>query len=192
MNAKLDSPVLVLNKFYMALDVVSARRAIVLLYIDHAEVIEISGGRYETYGFDGWVERSARRPSPNSIKTVSLSIEIPMVVRLRSCGRLAQCKVALTRKNILMRDNYRCQYCGKRLAPAELSLDHVIPLSRGGRETWTNIVCSCFECNSTKGELAPKEVGMQLNKPPRTPDFNQAIRSKLPPDRPDIWNRFLS
>jgi 5-methylcytosine-specific restriction endonuclease McrA len=191
-NSKLARPVLVLNKFYMALDVVTARRAIVLLYIDHAEVIEISGGRYETFGFGGWLEKSTRASADNAIHTVSLSIEVPMVVRLKECGRLPQRKVALTRKNVLMRDNHRCQYCGRRLPPSQLSLDHVIPLSRGGRESWTNIVCACFECNSRKGGRNPSEVGMKLRNAPRTPDFNQAIRSKLPPDRPDIWNRFLS
>ena len=192
MNAKLSRPVLVLNKFYMALDVVTARRAVVLLYIDHAEVIEISGGRYETFGFGGWLDKSLHAPEENAIRSVSIQIEVPMVIRLTECGRLPKRKVALTRKNVLMRDNHRCQYCGRRLPPSQLSLDHVIPLSRGGRESWTNIVCACFECNSHKGGRMPGEVGMKLRKDPRTPDFNQAIRSKLPPDRPDIWNRFLS
>lgn len=191
MSFKLDKPVLVLNRYYMAIDVATVRRTIILLYVDHAEVIEVAGGRYETLDFQQWLERSRSAPRERVIRTVSFSIAIPMVIRLKICGRLPQRKVSLTRKNILIRDNYICQYCGRKFPPSRLSLDHVVPVSRGGDQTWTNVVCACFECNGRKGGGRPEDVGMKLRKPPRTPDFNQAIRSKLPPDRPDIWKRFF-
>ena len=188
----LNKPILVLNRFYMAIDVATVRRAITLLYIQHAEIIEVSGGRYEAYDFEQWLERSKSSPSDAVIRTVSFSIAVPMIMRLMICSRLPQRKVPLTRKNVLIRDNYRCQYCGGKFHPSRLSLDHVVPLSRGGGQTWTNVVCACVECNGRKGERRPADAGMMLRTTPRTPGFTQSIRAKLPPDRPDIWKRFLS
>ncbi len=192
MSNKLDKPVLVLNRFYMAIDITTARRALVLMYVNHAETVEVSGGKYDSFDFERWLEHSENAPADSVIQTVSLRIAVPFIIRLYSCSRMPRRKVPLTRKNILIRDGYRCQYCGRTLPPSHLSLDHVIPVSKGGKQTWTNVVCACFDCNGRKGRHSPQEAGMTLRSRPRTPDFTQAIRSKLPPDKPDIWKRFLS
>ena len=192
MSAKLEKSVLVLNRFYMAIDVATVRRAITLLYVQHAEIIEVSGGRYETHNFEQWLERSKDFPADAVIRTVSFSIAVPMIMRMVACSRLPQRRVPLTRKNVLIRDNYRCQYCGERFHPSRLSLDHVVPLSKGGGQAWTNVVCACVECNGKKGERSLTDAGMMLRTKPRTPNFTQSIRAKLPSDRLDIWKRFLS
>jgi 5-methylcytosine-specific restriction endonuclease McrA len=99
--------------------------------------------------------------------------------------------VKFNRRNIFARDESRCQYCGKKFPMPELSLDHVIPRSRGGRTTWDNVVCSCTRCNARKGGRLPEEAGLRLTRKPVKPRRSPVIHLKLRQGKYQSWKQFL-
>ncbi len=137
------SKVLVLNASYEPLNITSWRRAVVLLLKGKAERVEQSN----KYAYPG--------------------LPLPTVIRLRHYVRVPYKEIPLTRRNILYRDGHFCQYCG--YGGEALTLDHVIPRSRGGGDTWENIVAACVQCNVKKGSRTPKEANMPLYQMPRKP-----------------------
>jgi len=145
----LNTPVLVLNRNYEPLNVVSAKRAIVLLMKGKAEMVKPA---------NGLVIHAARERIP-----------VPSVVRLMVYARRPPARVRLNRRSILIRDDYTCQYCGYR-GPG-LTIDHVIPKDKGGKTDWDNLVACCTRCNSKKGNRTPEEAGMTLRKKPRKPAY---------------------
>ena len=94
-------------------------------------------------------------------------LPVPSVIRLTEYIHIPYERKSLSRKNILLRDHYTCQYCGKIFSPSELTLDHVIPKSRGGSSNWDNLVACCKRCNNRKGRYLPEEAGMRLIKRPQ-------------------------
>lgn len=192
----LSANVLVLNKFYQATQVVSVRRAFSLLAKRYAEVIHVVEGRYEAYSFESWVEASAFRdrfeaPGADWIRTVTREILVPRVIRLVSCERRPAGKVKFNRRNIFARDENRCQYCGKHQPTSELSLDHVLPRSRGGESSWTNVVVACTTCNARKGGRTPHEAGMRLVREPIVPKRSPLLSVKARAERYASWKKFL-
>ncbi len=192
----LDSSVLVLNKLYMAVHVISVRRAFALLFKDLAEVIVLDDGHYLAYNFPGWREVSEARaafrgPDDEFIRTVHFEIQVPRVVRLLGYDRIPRQKVRFNRRNIFARDGNRCQYCGRRFATSDLSLDHVMPRSRGGGATWENIVCACIRCNVRKGGRTPNEAGMHLIREPIRPRTSPTLSLKLAHRKYNTWKAFL-
>ena len=143
---RLQKPVLVLNASYEPINVCAARRALVLVLKGIAAPEEISA---------------------NAVHSARRSIKVPSVIRLLEYRRIPCQTRALSRKNILMRDRYTCQYCLKIMAPGELTLDHVIPRSRAGESAWENLVACCHHCNNRKGSRTPEEAGMKLVRQPR-------------------------
>jgi 5-methylcytosine-specific restriction endonuclease McrA len=137
------SKVLVLNASYEPLNITSWRRAIVLLLKGKAESLEQNG------------------------HTVYRDLPLPSVIRLRQYVRVPYKEIPLTRRNILERDHHTCQYCHYK--GEQLTLDHVIPRSRGGGDTWENLVTACVRCNVNKGNRTPKEASMLLRAQPRRP-----------------------
>lgn len=144
----MDSPVLVLNINYEPLNICSHRRALGLLFLDKATVLETNGKML----------RSAR-----------LTMQMPSVVRLNYHVKRPHPELKLSRRSILARDNFTCQYCGRTAAP--LTLDHVVPRAKGGKHTWENLVCSCIGCNNGKGHRTPAQAGLRLRTRPRRPRF---------------------
>ncbi len=142
----LHTPVLVLNASYEPIHICAARRALVLVLKGVAAPEEYSPLLF----------RSARQ-----------AMRLPSVIRLLEYRRIPRQSRALSRKNILMRDRYTCQYCLRTLPSSELTLDHVIPRSRSGETTWENLVACCHDCNNLKGNRTPEEAGMKLARPPR-------------------------
>jgi 5-methylcytosine-specific restriction endonuclease McrA len=192
----LDSSVLVLNKGYMAVHVISVRRAFCLLFKDLAEVVTLDDGRYLTHNFQSWREVSEARarfkdPDDDYIRTIHFEIQVPRVIRLLTYDRLPRTKVKFNRRNIFARDGNRCQYCGKRFPTGELSLDHVMPRSRGGGTDWENIVCACVKCNVRKGGRTPTEAGMKLTKTPIKPRTSPTLSLKLANRKYQSWKTFL-
>jgi 5-methylcytosine-specific restriction endonuclease McrA len=192
----LDASVLVLNKLYMAVHVVPVRRAFGLLFKDLAEVITLDDGRYQSYDFHSWREVSEARarfkgPDDDFIRTVHFEIQVPRVIRLLAYDRLPRTKVKFNRRNIFARDGNRCQYCGRRFPTNELSLDHVLPRSRGGKATWENIVCACLKCNVRKGGRTPREAGMKLIRLPSQPRTSPVLSLKLSHRKYQSWKSFL-
>ena len=151
----------------MAVHVIPVRRAFCLLFKELAEVITVDDGQYVSFNFTSWREVSEARalfkePDDEFIRTVHFEIQVPRIIRLLAYDRMPRQKVKFNRRNIFASDGNRCQYCGRKFATSELSLDHVIPRSQGGRATWENIVCACLKCNVSKGGRTPREAGMKL------------------------------
>ena len=105
--------------------------------------------------------------------------------------RIPSASVKLNRRNLFARDQNRCQYCGKKFPSSELSLDHVIPRSQGGPNTWENIVCACVRCNVRKGGRTPEQAQMRLISPARKPRRSPILTIKLSDSRYASWKQFL-
>ena len=192
----LDASVLVLNKCYMAVHIIPVRRAFCLLFKELAEVVTLDDGRYLSHDFQSWREVSEARarfkdPDDDFIRTIHFEIQVPRVIRLLTYDRLPRTKVKFNRRNIFARDGNRCQYCGKRFPTGELSLDHVMPRSRGGGTDWENIVCACVRCNVRKGGRTPAEAGMRLTKQPVRPKTSPTLGLKLANRKYQSWKTFL-
>lgn len=192
----LDAKVLVLNKLYMAVRVISAKRAFAMLYRDLAEVVHVESGTYQSFDFESWSELSqlAQEFEPDQhdwVRTVSFSMAVPRVIRLLGYDRMPRQGVKLNRRNLFARDRNRCQYCGNSFPTSELSIDHVVPRSQGGGESWTNLVCSCVRCNARKGGRTPEQARMKLIRPVREPRRNPLISLRLGQERYESWKAFL-
>lgn len=195
-GSALSSSVLLLNRLYMAVRVVSARRALTMLYAELAEVIAVDDGNYQAYDFDDWVEVSEakRRFEPELydwISTVRFQIAVPKIIRLLQYDRIPSAHVKLNRRNLFARDGNRCQYCGRRFPTSELSLDHVIPRSQGGDNSWENIVCACVRCNVRKGGRTPEQAGLRLVVRPQRPKRSPVLTIKLSDSKYASWKQFL-
>ena len=193
----LDEKVLVLNRLYTAVRVVSARRAFVMLFKQAAEVIAVENGQYLNYDFDSWVEISelqrAFEPGAHSwVRTPRLQLAVPKIIRLFGYDRLPRQQVKLNRRNIYARDSSRCQYCGKHFPTKDLTIDHVVPRVQGGEHTWRNLVCACVRCNTRKGGRTPSQAHMKLIRVPVQPRRNPAITLRLGTAKYESWKAFLN
>ncbi len=192
----LTSSVLVLNRHYTAIRVVSAKRAFTLLCKGYAEAIDATDESFNVYDFPSWMSWSReRRKSPAEldvfVMTPRQAILVPRILRLVSYDKVPKREIKFNRRNILARDENRCQYCGKRLPASQLSIDHVTPKSRGGKSTWTNVVAACNPCNTRKGGRLPGEAAMPLRKPPAVPRRNPALADKVRSKSYRAWRLFL-
>ena len=168
---RLHRPVLVLNASYEPINVCAARRALVLVLKGVASAEEHSAGTFH----------SARQ-----------SVGVPSVIRLLEYRRIPHQTRALSRKNILMRDRYTCQYCMKTLNSGELTLDHVLPRSRKGETTWENLVACCHTCNNRKGSRTPEEAGMRLARQPKPFSLHTSRHlMRLLGKSDDQWRKYL-
>jgi len=186
-EAVLDSGVLVLNRLFQAIQITSVRKGFCLLYKGYAKAVEPD---YSTYGWDDWKDIPVQ-PAEECLHTPGLRIKIPRVLLLLHFDRLPPHEVRFTRKNIYLRDRSRCQYCGRHFTTRDLNLDHVVPLSRGGRSTWDNVVCCCVECNARKGSHLPAEAGLTLLKPPVKPNWHPLVRISFNAPAYETWRNFL-
>jgi len=138
------SQVLVLNASYEPLNITTWKRAMVMVLMGKAEGLEHD-------------RRRQLRPD----------LHQPTVIRLRQFVRVPYRQMPLNRRNVFQRDNHLCQYCGSGSDP--LSIDHVVPRSRGGPDVWENVTTACLACNVRKGNRTPREAGMPLRQEPRRP-----------------------
>ena len=189
----LQTNVLVLNKLWQVVDVCSVKRAICLLYLRHAYAVVKEGGSFYTFGFDDWKDFSQRTGEEDDvISTISYRLKIPRVIILMLYDNLPPRRVKFTRKNIYRRDNNSCQYCGNKLRTEDLNLDHVVPLSRGGKNTWENVVCSCIRCNMRKGNRTVEEARVKLIRKAKKPNWKTFVKSTFPVDSKwESWKEFL-
>jgi 5-methylcytosine-specific restriction endonuclease McrA len=144
----LNKNVLVLNQNYEPMSICSARRAFLLMYLGKAEMIETQNGM--------------------KIRSVLQSYALPSIVRLGRYIKAPRKSVVLTRKNVLIRDNHTCCYCGSTKGP--MTVDHVIPKNQNGADSWENLVCACDKCNNKKGDRTPKAAGLKLMRKPTRPN----------------------
>jgi len=193
----LDASVLVLNKTFVAVHIISVRRAFCLLCKDLAEVVSLDDGQYNTYDFASWSELSAyraanfRKEEHDWVRTPTSVIQAPRVIRLLSYDKLPKQTVKFNRRNIFARDHNQCQYCGKKFPTSELSLDHVIPRAQNGKTTWENIVCACVDCNVKKGGRTPRQAHMALIRKPEKPKRSPLLAMKLTQRKYQSWQSFL-
>lgn len=145
--------VLVLNQDYRAITITNVQRAIVLVMLHKADLVESESGRF--------------------VHSPSHRVPWPSIVRLRRYVRVPYKRIMLTRRNVFRRDQDRCQYCGSHDG---LTIDHVHPKSRGGRDTWENLVAACVPCNNRKGNRTPTEAGLTLARKPFRPSYVMYIR----------------
>ena len=159
--------VLVLNATYEPLNTVSLPRAVALLLDDKAEIVEAA---------EAW------------LRSQHMTLPMPLVIRLVAYVRIPrQLPLAVTRRSVLNRDGCACQYCGRTLPSAELTLDHVLPRSRGGKTTWENVVAACKLCNHRKGDRTPAEAHMRLRRQPFRPRYLALVVLDLPL----AWRKYL-
>ncbi len=181
-------PVLVLNRYFAPVCLTTVRRGIVLIYSGAAHGLDDSG---ELLGFMDW-QRLELRPTDDVIPTLSGGLRAPRVLHLSRYERSPSLDVRLTRRNLLLRDGQCCQYCGARPALRDLNVDHVLPRSRGGPDSWENLVISCRRCNLVKGQRTPQEAGMQLRALPRRPRWSKTKHILLSAAQPySEWAPFL-
>jgi 5-methylcytosine-specific restriction endonuclease McrA len=195
-HSGLGCNVLVLNKHYMAIRIIRARRAFSLLFRELAEVVSLEEGGYSNYDFESWCEVSRFRhqfePDGHDwVATVNFHIAVPRIIRLLFYDRLPRSEVKFNRRNIYARDKNKCQYCGKKQPTSELSLDHIIPRSMGGKAVWTNIVCACTKCNVKKAGRTPRQAHMALIRKPVKPKNNPLLHIYLGHQRYKSWKQFL-
>lgn len=201
-NEGLNAKVLVLNKGYMAMRVVTARRAFCLLARNIAEIIHVDQGKegatngFLTYDLASWAEVSQlqtefERERHDWVRTVRFEIAVPRIIRLLGYDRLPDQLVKLNRRNLFARDRNQCQYCGRHFPTADLSIDHVRPRSLGGGDTWENLVCACIKCNARKGGRTPEMASMKLVRLPVRPKRNPLIALRLGSEKYQSWKAFL-
>ena len=164
---------LLLNASYEPLKVVDWRKAITLWCQGKVEVISVY---------------------PREVRSVSLTVKLPSVIRLLRYITIKRHfnQVPFSRVNIYARDHHRCQYCGRKFPPDELTFDHVVPVRYGGRKEWENIVTSCVRCNRRKGGRTPEEAGMVIirspSRPPRAATVRIAVGVR---SAPEGWRDYL-
>lgn len=188
----MGSDVLVLNRSFYAVQITSWQRALTLVYLGHASVVD---EEYRTYSFEDWRQLSAmiENHPAGYIRTPAFTIAIPEVIALKMYDRLPTTEVKFTRRNIYEHYGYRCCYCGNKFAPAELNLEHVMPRSRGGKTCWENIVTACIPCNLRKGNRLPAEANMELLITPTKPKWrgNLSLIFHSPVKMRSSWQRFI-
>jgi 5-methylcytosine-specific restriction endonuclease McrA len=164
------SSVLVLNATYEPLSIVSLRRAIILLLKDKAEIVEAAD---------------------QLIRSASMALPMPLVIRLVYYVRVPhRISIPLTRRTVMMRDNYTCQYCGAQPPKANLTIDHVTPKMRGGATTWENVVCACKVCNLHKGSKTLEQANMRLRSQPARPKYLALVFLAHAPIH-EAWHKYI-
>ena len=177
-SSVLQERVLLLNgSTWEPLSVITVPRAINLLLAEKAIMVEESG---------------------KFLRTVRKKFTIPSVIALRTYVNVPRRKAHWSRKGVLVRDNYTCIYCGvqpgqlqknKVLAKGDFTIDHILPKSRNGRDTWTNTACACAACNHRKGDRLPNEAGMKLRWEPKTPRTSYLVIALG--TGPSVWKRYI-
>ena len=190
----LNSGVLVLNRSWVAVNVATARRALLLVCQGHARIVHPRN--FGLYSFEEWVDYSEEqlRGTANGhryIHSPNLTVLLPEVILLGVFNGFIRRDVHFSRRNLFLRDGHQCQYCGKHPSKQELSIDHVIPRSRGGKDTWENLVIACQKCNVRKGDRTPEEADMHLLRRPAAPRWLPRFGMVLEREQLDGWQRFL-
>jgi 5-methylcytosine-specific restriction endonuclease McrA len=181
---------LVLNKGWCPIHVISWKKGMSLLYKDDAHALDRD---YLGYAFKDWLEFSRQNPSEYAeVHTVSLTIAIPEIIVLKKYDKLPDREVKFSRENVFNRDKMKCQYCGKIFTLKELTIDHVLPKSQGGKNTWNNIVACCKPCNAHKANRRPEEIGMKLiHKPVKPRWINPITHNKGKTITCTSWKKFM-
>lgn len=193
MTCVLTKRVLVLNRLWQPVNIVGVKRAFSLLMQEHAKVIN-TGADFQVFSGGEWIAYSLENPPENeneAIHTVKLQLRIPHVLLLNDYAHVPAKEVKFNRQNVFDRDDFTCQYCGKKSHESGLNLDHVIPRDRGGKTSWENIVTSCISCNTKKANRLPHQAGMHLKKKPNQPKWRTFASEISGAEAEEGWDYFL-
>jgi 5-methylcytosine-specific restriction endonuclease McrA len=189
----LNAHVLVLNRSWVAVHVTHVRRAVTLVFQEQARIVDPED--FALYNFEEWAHLSMTKDGEwagaRFLHTPAFRFRVPEVILLNHFNGFVRREVRFTRRNIFLRDRHRCQYCGTRPARQELTIDHVVPKSRGGTDSWDNLVTACVTCNVRKGDRTPEEAGMHLLRRPGTPLWLPRLGTALRREEIVSWQRFV-
>jgi len=189
------NPILVLNKGWIPVRVSSFKKALSKVCADRARFVD-----HESYGAYSWKSWLDNFSMPHSeiascsgpvIKGVNVSICQPEIIVCSIYNTIPKNNLKLTRRNLLVRDNFTCQYCGCRVTSRDATIDHVLPRSRGGLNLWENLVISCIDCNVGKANKTPQEAGLRLLSKVKKPSWNP-LYALLSSKRPASWSKFIN
>jgi len=184
----LNDPALVLNRNWVPVDFTTVMDALCKLYTGAARAIHPDD--YSTHDFDSWTQMKAL-DGQSLIRTATLSIPAPEVIVLADFTGVPKRGLAFSRANLYKRDGYTCQYCGVKPGTAELTIDHIVPRSRGGVSSWSNCVVACIRCNSRKADRTLTEAGLKLRSTPAKPNWSpRLILARVP--MKTSWEKFVS
>jgi hypothetical protein len=192
----LNESVLVLNKYFLAIQVTNVKEAIVTLVSGKSRVVDQD---YVMYDLPAWEAKSFQlrldgmEMYPGVLRSPSITLVAPQVILIPDCvfDNPAIKTVKYSRRNVLQRDNYTCQYCGHRFPKQQLTLDHIIPKSKGGRSSWTNVVTCCKACNADKGDRLLTDLGWKLLKKPTQPKWRSHVGTPFGEEKKKYWEVFL-
>jgi 5-methylcytosine-specific restriction endonuclease McrA len=186
-KSALTRPTLVLNKGWQPVRVTTAARGLIMLWNGTVKVVDPES--YVQYTWEDWAQLRPR-DGQDFIQTVRHPVCIPEVVVLQNYDKIPIQVVTFSRRNLFRRDHFQCQYCGKKPKTSELTIDHVMPRSRGGKSTWDNCVLACIECNTRKGSKTPVEAHMKMAKKPVRPSWTKLFAA--PQQQIHSWSKFIS
>ena len=183
----LQRPTLVLNRNWQPIRVATVARSLVMLYRGVARVVDPQD--YQTYDWGDW---SRLRPEGDElfVQGATQRFRVPEVMTLDRFDRVPTVTVTFSRRNIFKRDRFTCQYCGVQPGSDELTIDHVVPRSKGGGTSWENCVLACTTCNKVKADRNPLQAGMRLRTRPKQPSWKPFYASHS--IRLDSWSKFVS
>lgn len=185
--SSLSKPVLVLNKVWIPIRIVDVKRSLKLIFADKAFIVDPHD--YAVYDWDKWASLNVK-DEEEGIETTRQRIKIPEIIVLNHYDKTHRRGAKLTKRNIYIRDSYVCQYTGKKVSHKEADIDHIVPRSKGGKNTWDNMVVCTKEINRKKGDRNPEEAGLKLLKKPSKPNsHNLLIDPKMA--IPNSWDKFI-
>jgi 5-methylcytosine-specific restriction endonuclease McrA len=184
----LDSPTLVLNKNWIGINATTVKDAINTVCSERARIV--CPEDYNLYYFDEWMKLDVPTGHP-FIKTQHGKVKCPEVIVLNDYGQIPRQTVVFSRRNLWRRDLYRCQYCGKRPPPDEITIDHIVPKARGGMSCFENCVLACIDCNLKKGHKPLHKTGMRLRRSVKNHDGSESIVFYTRPSVPS-WSPLYS
>jgi 5-methylcytosine-specific restriction endonuclease McrA len=189
----LDSKVLVLNQGMAPVNVTTGFDAICKLFKGEAQAVV----DYQFYDFDEWVVcwedavKESKHMEAKIVRSQTLCIAVPEIIRLKNYKKFLFRRPKLSRAALFRRDDDTCQYCGRQKSKKDLNIDHVFPQSRGGKNSWKNLVVSCIPCNNRKKDKTPKEAGMPLIREPYMPHWAALKNGFSTKNTPRSWEDFL-
>jgi 5-methylcytosine-specific restriction endonuclease McrA len=183
----LEERTLVLNRHWTAIGTTSVRTALCLLYRETARAVHPVDS--SLHDFDSWAQIGVPDDEP-CVRTLRHRLKLPEILLLNVYEGIPRRKVSFSRRNVYRRDRYTCQYCGAKPTVEELTVDHVIPRSRGGRTNWANCVLSCVRCNRRKSNRTLVEAGVRLIREPREPTWSPCVTIPTG-QRKESWVPFI-
>jgi len=183
----LNSPTLVLNRSWIPINVTTVRRAVVMSFVGLVRIVDVQ--TFELCSFDQWLARGAT--NGRTVQTVDSAFDAPEVEVASFYDGIPKGSVVFSRRNLYRRDRFTCQYCGERSRAGNLTVDHVLPRSRGGKTSWENCVAACIACNTRKDNKTPEEAGMALSTQPGKPSWAPWYALSRCRSKPDSWEAFM-